>query len=530
MRRQAISTLLRLCRGRVLLLTALTLLISLLQVAMALLSHSVIDTALAAGAELGTWIGLYAAAVLVLVGVYALAAWLSGSTADLLSAKLRKDLLRSAVHSRDLRLQQFHSGQLLSRGMEDVQILCDGVVHALPSLVGNLTKLAAAFAAMFLISPKVALVLALVAVTLVLGTAFVRPILKKHHRQVRESDETVMSTMQEDLQQLELIQSLQVQKKLLQRFADRVKENLRLRTHRRILSVSSNSILSAVSLLGSGAVLIWGAMQVAQGALSFGMLTAMLQLLGMLTGPVLGLSGTWTRLTAVEVAAGRLQDLLDAPEEEQKRTSATKVSEIVFADVTFAYPGDETPVLEHFSARIPLDRWACLTGISGKGKTTLFKLILGLYAPQSGRVYLQTEEGEIPCSEQTRHLFAYVPQDYALFSGNVEENLELVTDRDPDAWRSALTLAQADFLTDLQTQVRENNMGLSKGQLQRIAIARAVLMERPILLLDECTSALDAQTERSVLENLHALGTQAVLVTHRPQSLADFSEICSVDI
>lgn len=525
-----VSTLLRRSRGRVLLLAGLTLVMSLLQVSMALLSRSVIDTALSADGSLGMWAAVYAGVVILLVGLYALSAWLNGSTVDLLSARLREDLLRCAVYSKDIRLQQFHSGQLLNRAMEDVQTFCDGIVNALPSLVGQLAKLVAAFAAVIWISPSVALILTLVAVAVILVTTCLRPVLKKHHMRVRQSDERVMATMQENLQQLELIQSLQIQEKLLHRFSLRLKGNLKLRTHRRIWSVSSHSLLSTASLLGTGALLLWGAMGVARGSMSFGDLTAMLQLLGLFSGPVLGLSGLWTRLTAVEVAAGRLGELLEAAPEAQKKQPAVTVQEIVFEDVTFAYPGEEIPVVEHFTARLPLERWACLTGLSGRGKTTLFKLILGLYTPQSGRVYLQTPEGQLPCSEATRHLFAYVPQDYALFSGTVLENLELVSDGDNALRENALSLAQADFLTDLQTQIRENNTGLSKGQLQRLAIARAILMERPILLLDECTSALDAETEKAVLKSLHALGTQAVLVTHRPETLEKFSDIRSIGI
>ena len=154
----------------------------------------------------------------------------------------------------------------------------------------------------------------------------------------------------------------------------------------------------------------------------------------------------------------------------------------------------------------------------------MFKLMLGLYTPQQGRVYIQTDTQQIPCSEQTRHLFAYVPQDYALFSGTILENLQLTApDADMPAVEEALRIADAQFVWELtakeQTQVRENNTGLSKGQLQRIAIARAVLMDRQIFLLDECTSALDARTEDAVLHNLKQLGKQAILVTHRPQAL-----------
>jgi len=255
----------------------------------------------------------------------------------------------------------------------------------------------------------------------------------------------------------------------------------------------------------------------------------------MLRSPVVGLSGIWNRFSAIDVAAERLKELLDGKQAPVENTQVGEVRAIVFENVSFHYPGEETPVLERFSARFPLDRWACLTGISGKGKSTIFKLILGLYTPQQGRVYLETDRGQIPCDGSTRHLFAYVPQDYSLFSGTIMENFQLV---DPAATeetcKQALEIAQAEFVWELssglQTQIRENNTGLSKGQLQRLAIARAILMDRPVFLLDECTSALDAQTEEKLVKALSALNKQAILVTHRPDALKDQERITFVEM
>lgn len=344
-----------------------------------------------------------------------------------------------------------------------------------------------------------------------------------------------MSTMQEDLQRLELIQSLNAREQILKRFDKWLGISLRKKDKRRLLHVGSTSILGAGSLLGTGALLLWGAFQVASGVLSYGSLTAMLQLLGQFRGPVLSLSGLWTRFAAIEVAGERLAVLLEVPQEETAPETAMQVTAVVFENVTFCYPGEETAVVENFSKRFPLEGWTCLTGISGRGKTTLFKLILGLYKPQNGRVYLETDRGEIPCSEATRRVFAYVPQDYALFSGTVRDNLLLAApEADEDRRRFALNTAQARFLWDMpageETPVGENNTGLSKGQLQRIAIARAVLMERPVFLLDECTSALDADTEKAVLRGLQTLGKKALVVTHHPDALDALEDIHGVSL
>lgn len=519
----ALRQMLKPYRGRIVLLCVLMVLLSVLQVAMALLFRFVIDAALDAGNDLAFWAGMLVADMLAIVGIYALLSWCNDATEDHMQAAMRSHILRSAVYSRNEKLLDYHSGELLNRALEDVRTLSEGVVTALPVLIGQLTRMVMAFVAIWVVSVPVALVLLTAAVLVVGGTAILRPILKKRHEQVRQSDEQLMSVLQEDLQQLELVRGMSAQKQTLARFDKSTKKNLKMRFRRRLITVGSSSVINAGSQLSAGILLLWGAAHVAMGELSYGSLTAMLQLLAQFRAPMLSISGTWSQLAAVEVAGERLTELLQ-PAQPPKVQAVKNVRAVIFEKVTFAYPGDENPVLVDFDFRFPLDGWTCLTGISGKGKTTMFKLILGLYKPQSGRIYLETEEGQIPCDETTRHLFAYVPQDYAMFSGTVLENLQLI---DPDiseeTLRRVLHAAQADFVWELaereHTQVRENNAGLSKGQLQRLAIARAMLMDRPVFLLDECTSALDAQTESALLQSMSALGKQAILVTHRPEAV-----------
>ena len=531
MKTSAIGAFFRPWGGRIFLLCVLMLLQSVLHVGIAFMSRFVIDAALENSGNLLLWGGLLVADILALVAVHTLLSWMTGSTMDTMVTGLRSRLLRSAVYSRDVRLQQFHSGQLLSRGMEDVTTVCDGAVNALPSLVGQISSLIAAFVAVLLISPGVALVMAVSACGIMAMTALLRPVLKKHHRLVRAEDEKVMAGISEDLQQLELLQGLQVQEEALRRFDAVQQGSLAARRKRRIWSVGFGSMMNVCMLTASGVLLLWGAVRVASHAMTYGALTSLLQLFGLFRSPVLGLSGLWTRLVGVEVAGERLLEITQTPQPSSPVTGVSPDA-VVFEHVSFRYPGEGKTVLEDFSGEFSLEQWACLTGVSGRGKTTLFKLMLALYEPNEGRVYIRTAAGDIPCTEATRSLFAYVPQDYALFSGTVRENLQMVGDIDEQTLGKALQIAQADFVysmpAGLETPVRENNTGLSKGQLQRLAIARAILMDRPVLLLDECTSALDAKTEAAVLQGIHSLGKKAILVTHRPEALSQFSDIQSI--
>ena len=530
-----IRTLIRPYLSAVIGLNVLTVLQALLQVSMAVITKYVIDAAISGSGRLLGWGIALGSALVSIVVVHVLINWLAGSTTDQCVATMRKALLCAANNCTEEQLSAYHSGALLSRGMEDVHTVCDGFVVALPSITGQITRLVGAFAAIVVLYPRIAPLLLIACVGIVGVTAVVRPVMRRKHRLVREKDEQMMASLQENLQQLELVQSLQLEEQSLGRFWRQVRHSLAARKHRRKWSVGISGTLSAISQLGTGVLLLWGAMQVAAGAISYGALTALLELLAMLRNPVVGLSGMWTRFSAIEVAAERLLELLDGQQKPVEAASVDKVQAVVFENVSFHYPTDEAPVLENFSVRFPLEDWACLTGMSGMGKSTVFKLILGLYTPQQGRVYLQTDGGEIPCSRQTRHLFSYVPQDYSLFSGTVLENLLLACpEAEEAACRRALEIAQADFIwqtsSGLDTPIRENNTGLSKGQLQRLAIARAVLMDRPILLLDECTSALDAQTESQLLEALTGLGKQAILVTHRPDALQDREKITFVEM
>lgn len=524
-------------RHRIWSLNILSVLQAVDQIAIALVSRYVIDSALYHKEQLLFWGILLVAVLLLLVLLHAIYAWLAGSTVDKCTAKMRHEMVQAAASCKAEQMHRYHSGTLLSRGMEDVQTVCNGMANVLPHMIGQFTRLGGALAAVIFLHPALTPVLVAAGAVVGIASAVFRPAMRKQHDRVRRTEESVMAEFQEDLLHLELIKSLQTEENVLIRFGKKLKISLSAKHKRRRLTVSVQSMIALLSQLGTGALLLWGAVQVSEDALSYGSLTAMIQLLSIFRSPVLGLSGLWTQLTAVEVADNRLRELLDHAHSEQTDTlpEDIRVEKVIFEKVTFGYPDDVQPALEDFSTELTLDRWTCLTGASGKGKSTIFRLILGIYQPQQGRVYLRTNHGDITCGEATRKLFAYVPQDYALFSGTVMENLLLVkADATREQREQALQTACCDFILDApegeQTEVLENNSGLSKGQIQRLAIARAILMQRPIFLLDECTSALDASTEEEVLKRIAGLGKQAILVTHRPEVLQEREDVTFSDI
>lgn len=522
--------------GREILLILLAIMQSGVQVAYSLVTKYVVDSAISKNGMLSFWGILLAIVVALIILIYLMQLWFTASTEDRCVAKMRQSLLRSVVHSEDARLQVYHSGELLSRGIEDVRIVCDGMVNILPVLAEKVFCLLGAFVAIMTIYPPIYPTMLGAGGFLALIAILIRPISKRKYKAVRKTEDQVMAQMQENLYQLELIKSIQAEENILKRFSKRLKADLKTKASRRRWTTTTNMVVISFSAIGLAVVLFWGATQVAAGVLSYGSLMAMLTLVDQFREPAIGLSGQFAKLAGVEVAASRLADMIDIDEYQAPVNKENPhIQAVVFENVTFRYPNDVAPVMDNFSISLPLENWSCLTGHSGKGKSTLFKLMLGLYTPQEGRVYLETDQGQIPCGKETRHLFAYVPQDFALFSGTVLENLQLVApDADEGAMKNAISIARADYIWDqtyqLETQVRENNAGLSKGQLQRLAIARAVLMERPVFLLDECTSALDAATEDAVLQNLQKMGKQAILVTHRPEAVEKLETVAFVSM
>ncbi len=495
-------------------------------VVLALVVRQVINLGMA-GEELTAWGTLLLAVTAGLLLMQIWLRWYSGRTRDSMGLELRRRLLACLLSRRYEALADRHSAELVSRLGEDVNVVCSDLVALLPGLLGNCVRLLGAFAALAYLSGPLALALLAVGAALCGGAAILRAPLKQRSRQVREAESLVRLELQESLENRETVKSLRMEKELLRREERLLEAAVQAQKRLRKLSLTASGGLNAAAQMGYCAALLWGVGMVARGMLSFGSLTAVLQILLQLRGPVVSLSGMLPRMSSVVASAERLMELEDLLQEADKPLPGkTQFHALVFEHVDFQYPDDERPVLRDFSLRIKAGSWLCLTGPSGKGKSTVFKLALGLYRPQSGRVYVETDCGELECGVGTRRFFGFVPQNRALFYGTIRENLLLA---DPEAeelqlWQ-ALETAGADFVktlpAGLDTPLRENGGGLSEGQGQRLTLARALLTGAPFLLLDECTSALDRETEQMVLQNLLASGRGALLVSHRPDTLPE---------
>lgn len=513
------------CRRTGWVLAALAAVRAVLLVVLALACRGVLDES---GEAFRLWcltLVLSSAAVPALSG---LSAALSGAAGDRGTSELRLALLER-LEGRDCeQVNRYHSGRLYSRLTGDCAAACGRYLEVLPGAAGQAVQLAAAFGTLLLLRPWLALALAVCGGGAGLVGLPLRRWLKGKYLAARREEERLSACLQETLSHQELARSAFREGEMRGRLG-RCQEcwkqaNAALRRS----SIGSWTGFSLAIYLGMGGAVLWGALAIQAGTLTVGGLTAILQLLNLFRAPVTGLTGVQSRLAAADAAEERLMELWDLPGEpkEPELPKGTVPLALVFQNVTFTYEGEERPVLRNFSARVELNRWTCLLGASGRGKSTLFRLVLGLYHPQEGRILLETRGGgTFPCSA-ARRLFAFVPQSAALVSGTVRENLLLARPEAGEAeLRQALGDAACGFVDELpqglDTPLGENGAGVSAGQRQRLAIARALLQTDRVLLLDEITSALDHETERRVLENLRRRCPAALISTHRPQVLSE---------
>lgn len=419
-----------------------------------------------------------------------------------------------------------HSGELMTRLTADVTVVSDNFATLLPSVAAMLARLVCAFAVITALDYRFACVLAAAGLILFLCTRLFRGKIKKMHRAVQESDGRLRSFLQEALENMLAVQVFGAYDRTNAEAQARGEENYTAKLKRNRWSILANTGFSAVFSGGFLFALLWSGVRLCTGSITFGTLTALLQLVNQVQMPVSNLSGIMPKYYAMLASAERLMELSSLPDDTalnppcEKQALWDSFTGLHLRDVSFSY--GRNPVLQDVQLSLPRGEFAVLSGISGIGKSTLFKLLLGVLKPDAGKVEIETAAGALSADKTTRALFSYVPQGNLLFSGTVRENLCFVkADATEEEIDRAVRVSCADeFLRELpeglDTRLGEGGRGLSEGQMQRIAVARAVLTDAPVLLLDEATSALDAQTERRLLQNLKALpGKTCLLISHK---------------
>lgn len=431
-------------------------------------------------------------------------------------------------------LEPYRSGDLLNRLNSDINTVADGVISFFPSLLTSGVKFLGAFCIMLYYDPAMALIALIGApVTLLLSRVLMKK-LRQHNLTMKELTGEVMSFQEDSFRNLTSIKAFSV----TNRYEDEMRK-LQGEYADAYLSFNSfqigmSSVLSLVSMLVTAACFGWGVYQLWAGQITYGSMTMFLQLASTLRGSFSALVSLAQQTISITTSAGRIMAVEELPEENAKipeHFPEEQALEISLERVSFQYQNGDT-VLDTFDFEARPGDQIAIIGPSGEGKTTLLRLLLGLVEPCDGTAKLVGDSGRVySISAGTREAFAYVPQGNSIFSGTIAQNLRIIAPEATDEQlEQALKTACAwefvrQFPDGLEHQLGTGGRGISEGQAQRLAIARALLRNAPILLLDEATSGLDAATEQQLLKNLRQSGMvrTCILVTHRPAS----AEFCN---
>ena len=515
-------------------LTVATMLNACMGVVFALFSRDLINTATAKD-----WNGLVFSFVKICVLVFVFLALrvITSFLREYISARLEityKNVLFEKIMKKDYSLIScYHSGDLMNRLTTDVGVMAAEAMSFLPSIGALIAQMISALIVIFAIDSFFALVFVVAGVFVFLFSRVFKKYSKKLYKQLQETDGKTRSFLQESIENMLVIKAFSEEKQVSDKALELQENNYKIRVKRRRLGIITSTGMSFVMEAGFIYALTWGAVGIFNG-MDFGTVTAITQLVSQVQAPFSGLSAILSRWFNLTAATERVIDICNLADENpdgsqlsEKETERIykNLKSICFENISFKY--DRNSVLENASLQIEKGDFVCIMGISGIGKSTLIKLLLGVYKCESGDILLKLEnEKKLYADCHTRPLFSYVPQGNMLLSGTIKENISFMRENvsDDDIERAIHLSCCDEFISEfpqgLDTLIGEKGMGLSEGQTQRIAIARALVTKAPVILLDEATSALDEETELKLLNNLKQLNNMTcIIISHKKAAL-----------
>lgn len=442
---------------------------------------------------------------------------------------LQKNLFYTIITRDYLSISKIHSGELINRLTSDIETVYSNVIDIIPGTATLVSGVVFSFFTMLRLDWQLSLIcLALGPVVMVCSAVYGRK-MKGLYKDCRKSDGKIRSFMQECIQNIIAVKSFCSEKKSLAVARKLQHENYKLNMKRGYISILVNIMYYLALTAAYYFAVAWCAYKIKAGIMTVGAFTAIVQLVGQIQSPFRDVASVIPKYYATCASAERIMEIEGISSDEDSGTSAKLPSESEFVKISadgvnFSY-GDE-PVLRDVSFEVKKGEIAVLQGLSGIGKSTLLKIILGIIKPTGGAVTLDFKDLRLPADGGARGLFAYVPQGNLILSGSIRKNIAFFDDSadDEKIISAAKNACIWDFICSLpdglDTEIGENGAGLSEGQVQRIAIARALYRGAPVILLDEATSALDESTEAQVLENIRKMKSKTcIIITHKDAAL-----------
>ena len=516
----------------------------------ALLLRNIVDSASARNKD-GFWQNIVLIILLVIaqIAVRSVIRWLTELSRSTLENIFKSRLMKNILNKEFASVNAVHSGEWLNRLTNDTVVVADSYVEILPGLVGMIVKMVSAVVMMIVLEWRFACIVLPCGVILLILTYGFRKWLKGLHKRVQEKDGKLRIFLQERIGSMMIIRSFaaeeQVQSEADQLMADHKDSRMKKNRFSNLCNIGFGVAMHGMYLFG----VFYCGYGILMGTISYGTLTAVTQLIAQIQSPFANITGYLPKYYAMTASAERLMEIEEFAADTDKATLDirnvmdfyhNRLDSFGLKNARFTYyPASDSirelskesmpVVLEDMSISIRKGEYAAFTGHSGCGKSTVLKLLMSIYKLDSGERFLKEKDGsEMPMSAEWHRLFAYVPQGNQLMSGTIRDVVTFAdrSAKDDDVRiANALKIACADeFISGLDdgvdTVLGERGTGLSEGQMQRIAIARAIFSESPVLLLDEATSALDELTEKQLLENLRSMTDKTVvIVTHRPAAL-----------
>ena len=482
------------------------------------------------------YVGIMAGVMALQIILRLFAAWWEKMNMVKTQNLLRRNHFAHILNTRWIGKEIYHSADVVNRLEEDIRVITELLCVKIPDIAITVCQLVAASVYAVILAPGLIWMVIVLMIVAIIGSRMYFRKLRSLTNDIRRKDSQAQQVFQDNLRLRSLVLMLFGPSKVIGRL-DGIQDDIEHLTRKRLFyNMIARGFMSFGFMGGYAAAFFWGVFGINSGTVTYGMMTAMLQLVGQVQRPISDIGRAIPAFIHAVTSIERLSEITELELEKADRQIVFEgAPSIKLENIGFSYPDGSESVLSDFNYDFPSGSLTAVMGATGAGKSTLLKIVMGLLHPTCGSATMTgkigSEEKTLEISASTRENFTYVPQGNTLLSGSIKDNLLLVDPQATDEdMKKVLSVAEADFVFSLpkgiDTPCGEDGSGLSEGQCQRIAIARALLKKGGVLMLDEATSALDSKTEHRLLEKLCSTyrGEKTIIFISHREAVADFAD------